>query len=263
MCRHLAYLGPPVPLATLVLDPPYGLHRQSFAPRMQAAGRINADGFGVGWYAEEHPRPARYRRAQPIWTDASFASVAEVVASGCVLAAVRAATPGFPIEESATAPFTAQRWLFSHNGALADWEDVEPPMALEARVDSAALWALTLHRLRGGSPLGEALTATLVDVLEVTTGRLNLLLTDGESIAATAYGDTLFVRQQAGIVLASEPFDDASGWREVPPGSLVTAGPDGVAVTPLPLPPPTAATTAAPGGPLRVTAATNAAAPSQ
>ena len=36
-----------------------------------------------------------------------FASVAPVVRSGCVVAAVRSATVGMPLEESAAAPFTA------------------------------------------------------------------------------------------------------------------------------------------------------------
>ena len=51
MCRHLAYLGPPVPLRALLFDPPHSLVRQSWAPRdMRGGGTINADGFGVGWY---------------------------------------------------------------------------------------------------------------------------------------------------------------------------------------------------------------------
>ena len=35
MCRHVAYLGPPVPLRTVLIDPPYGLYRQAWAPRRQ------------------------------------------------------------------------------------------------------------------------------------------------------------------------------------------------------------------------------------
>ena len=55
MCRHLAYLGPPVTLAALLLDPPHGLLHQSYAPAdMRGGGTVNADGFGAGWYP---PRP--------------------------------------------------------------------------------------------------------------------------------------------------------------------------------------------------------------
>ncbi len=28
MCRHLAYLGPPVTLRSLLIDPPHGLYRR-------------------------------------------------------------------------------------------------------------------------------------------------------------------------------------------------------------------------------------------
>ena len=121
MCRHLAWLGPPRTLQDLVVDQPHSLYQQSWAPRRQRHGTVNVDGFGVGWYAPDREQPVRYRRGQPIWTDASFASLAPTVASRCVLAAVRSATPGTAPDESAAAPFTHGRWLFSHNGRLTDW----------------------------------------------------------------------------------------------------------------------------------------------
>ncbi len=86
MCRFLGYLGPPVTLASIVLDPPHSLLRQAWAPRHQRPGAVNADGFGVGWYdLARRPEPARYRSARPIWGDRSFASLAGLVASGAVL----------------------------------------------------------------------------------------------------------------------------------------------------------------------------------
>jgi glutamine amidotransferase len=66
MCRHLAWLGEPVPLASVMLEAPYSLLRQSYAPRHQEHGVVNADGFGVGWYLPSRTDPVRYRRAQPI-----------------------------------------------------------------------------------------------------------------------------------------------------------------------------------------------------
>ncbi|MFD1052224.1 ergothioneine biosynthesis protein EgtC, partial [Kibdelosporangium lantanae] len=51
MCRHLGYIGPAMPISTLVLDPEHSLLRQSWAPTdMRHGGTINADGFGVGWF---------------------------------------------------------------------------------------------------------------------------------------------------------------------------------------------------------------------
>ena len=97
---------------------------------------------------------------------------------------------------------------------------------LEALTDSALLWALALQRLRAGLPLDAALDGTSAPSRRrAATGRLNLLLTDGASIAATACGDTLWYRQTeatpgrgvaASVTVASEPDDDGPGWTEVP-----------------------------------------------
>ena len=56
MCRHLAYLGPPVTLRSVIIDPPRGLYRQAWAPRMQRHGTVNADGFGVGEFVTVNTR---------------------------------------------------------------------------------------------------------------------------------------------------------------------------------------------------------------
>lgn len=245
MCRHVALLGPPEPLGGLLVDPPHALHRQSWAPRVQAHGTVNADGFGVGWYAEGDPVPARYRRAGPIWADLSFADLARVVRSGAVLAAVRDATLAGADAEAAAAPFAAGIWLFSHNGAVPGWPRSLAPLAgaltatdllsMEARNDSAFVWALVLARLRGGTEAGSALAATVREVDEAAPGaRLNLLLTDGSTIAATAWGDTLwYLSEPDRTVVASEPYDDDPGWREVPDRTLLTADRRHVRLTPL------------------------------
>ena len=43
MCRHIAYLGPSVPLGELLVSPAHGLVRQSWEPRRQRNGTVNAD----------------------------------------------------------------------------------------------------------------------------------------------------------------------------------------------------------------------------
>lgn len=247
MCRHLAYLGHGLPMGQLIVEPPHGLFRQSWAPRRQRYGTVNADGFGVGWYAEGDPVPGRYRRAVPIWGDASFADLARVVRTGALLAAVRDATVAGADGEAAAAPFAAGPWLFSHNGAVAGWPGSLAPLvptlpagellSLEARTDSAFVWALVLHRLRGGDPLGQALADTVAEVAEAAPGsRLNLLLTDGTSVAATAWGDSLWYLAEPGgdrTVVASEPYDDDPRWTETPDRTLLTATRTEVLLTPL------------------------------
>src|SRR5262249_12469426 len=167
---------------------------------------VNADGFGVGWYADGDPVPARYRRAVPIWGDQSLPDLARVTRSAAMLAAVRSATPGTELGESAVAPFASGSWLFSHNGVLNGWalpalggrppgappqgglralltpagEPPAPlqrllmtvnPLSLEALVDSAFLWALVLERLRAGDAPDIALAATIGSVEAVGGSR--------------------------------------------------------------------------------------------
>ncbi|SHN29198.1 ergothioneine biosynthesis protein EgtC [Cryptosporangium aurantiacum] len=248
MCRHLAYLGPAISLAELLIAPEHGLFRQSWAPRRQRYGTVNADGFGVGWYAPGDPVPARYRRDRPIWGDPNLLDLARVVRSGAVLAAVRSGTEGMGFAEAAAAPFASDRWLFSHNGAVPGWPGslhglaaALPPedlVGLEAPTDSALLWAYAKHRLAAGDPLPVALTATVQQTAADALGaRLNLLATDGTTIVATVVGDTLSWRRAspAGVLVASEPTDDGPGWHEVPDNSLLVATADAVTVNPLAL----------------------------
>jgi glutamine amidotransferase len=139
MCRHLAWLGAPRSLGGLLLEPEHGLLRQSYAPRRQRHGTMNADGWGAGFYAAGRAEPARWRSNRPLWAVASFASVARMVASSsCVLAAVRSATAGMPLDETATAPFARGRWLLSHNG-VADRSVLGPHPHAESACDSAQL----------------------------------------------------------------------------------------------------------------------------
>jgi glutamine amidotransferase len=235
MCRHLAYLGPAATLRSVIIDPPHGLYRQAWAPRRQRHGTVNADGFGVGWYAPGDPDPVRYRRAEPIWGDESFADVARVTRSSAVLAAVRCATAGTALGPASVAPFMSGRWLFSHNGVVDGWPQAAAGLAatlpaaallgLEARVDSALLWALVRHRLDLGLAPADALADTVRALRAAgVAGRFNFLLTDGQVIAATAAGDTLWHRLSGpAVVVASEPGDDEPGWTEVPNDSAVAA----------------------------------------
>ncbi|QYC40004.1 Amidohydrolase EgtC [Nonomuraea coxensis DSM 45129] len=288
MCRHAAWLGAPRTLAELIHEPEHGLLRQSYAPRRQRHGTVNADGFGMGWYDPDlgpdpclaAPEPIRYRRSIPMWADANLPGLARVARSGCLLAAVRCATVGMPVEESATAPFTEGRWLLSHNGrvdrdALRDLAE-----GAESACDSAWLAAAVFRRLRAdcspapasapsasslsasgtsasgtsasgtsasgasasgtsavpaGAALGEALAEVVTSAAaKDPDARLNLLACDGVTLAATAWGDTLFHRPHPdGVLVASEPLCDGPGWQEVPDRSLLLATADGLRVQPL------------------------------
>jgi glutamine amidotransferase len=226
MCRHLGWLGEPVSVASLMLDRPHGLLVQSYAPRKQKHGLMNADGWGVGFFDDGVAR--RWRSASPLWGDASFASVAPALRSDCIVAAVRSATVGMPIEASASAPFSDGEWLLSHNGVV-DRSVLPPSAAAESTVDSAVLAALIFDR--GLDRLGD----TVVEVGAADAeARLNILAGNGNRLLATTWGDTLsMLRTSSGVVLASEPYDDDPAWQELPDRHLVEV--DGAHVELIPL----------------------------
>ena len=246
MCRHIAYLGPPCSLAALLIDRPHALLRQSWAPcDMRGGGTVNADGFGAGWFPSLGAEPARYRRSVPMWTDANFAALAGTIFSGAVLAAVRSATVGMPVIETACAPFMWDRWLFSLNGRITGWPDSVAKLAaelpatdiltLDAPTDAALLFALLRHRIHGGLPPSDAVAGLVTDVATVAPGsRLNLLLTDGDTIIATTWTHALSVlSKDDSVVIASEPWDDDPAWAEVPDRHLVLASRSHVRLRPL------------------------------
>jgi len=229
MCRHLAYVGPPVELRVLLYDAPHALVRQARTPERQHSGNDNPDGWGIGWFAERGAPPQRYRTGAPMWEDDSFAG--EECATG-VLAAARYASAGSVRAAVNSAPFCSGRWLFSLNGVVRGFREgvgeqlrtsLDPARlaAIEGDTDAEVLFALVLERLGTGATPGEALTDVARLVRSVSDGALNLLLTDGETVAATAIDNSLFVQAGDGILVASEPLDDRTGWLEVDNGSLV------------------------------------------
>jgi glutamine amidotransferase len=228
VCRHLAWLGAPRSLGDLLLQPPHGLLVQSYAPRRQRYGLMNADGWGVGFFSGARPEPARWRSNRPLWGDASFASVAPVITSGAVLAAVRSATAGMPADETAAAPFQSGSWLLSHNG-IVDRAVLGPHPAAESACDSALLAAHLFEF--GPERVGEFITGL---AKRDPGARLNLLLTDGRRILATRWGDTLSVLLAGdGVAVASEPYDDDPRWADVPEHHLVEVSADAVTATDL------------------------------
>jgi glutamine amidotransferase len=246
MCRLAAYLGPPVTLESLLVDPDHSLYHQAYAPRDQASGTVNADGFGVGWYAPAvRAEPAVHKSARSIWGDRSFLSFAGVVASPAVLAVVRGATAPAPAEDSGAQPFTSGRWLFAHNGAVEGFRagvasalrrtlTATRESQILSSSDSEVLFALVLDRLDSGTDPATALADVVALVDSHQGGRLNLVLADDDRIVATRWGDALSVRPDDGAVhVASEPFDEDPRWRSVPDHHLVDARPDDIEIRPL------------------------------
>ncbi|SFT01610.1 ergothioneine biosynthesis protein EgtC [Saccharopolyspora flava] len=234
MCRHLGYLGTPVSLAELLIDPAHSLLEQSWAPNnMRGGGTVNADGFGAGWFRDDGTTGA-YRNGAAMWTDTSFPQLARDLRASAVVAAVRSATTGMPVGPELCAPLTGGRWLFSHNGKVGGWPDslaklasrLDPADLLTAQpTDSAVLWAL-LRQLLDDGVAPETAVARLVREVHAAApeSRLNLLLSDGTRIVATTWTHSLWVRREAdAVTVASEPFGAADPWVEIPDRRLVVA----------------------------------------
>jgi glutamine amidotransferase len=234
VCRHLAWLGEPRSVAALVLEPEHGLLVQSYQPRRQSHGLMNADGWGVGFLAPRRVEPVRWRSSRPLWSDTSFASVAPELRSGRVLAAVRSASVGMPMDETAAAPFTDGHRLLSHNGSFD--RSVLPAYAeAESVCDSAVLAAHVFATTSPGED-AEKLAALVADVASLDPdGRLSLLVLEEDRVLGVSWGDPLsYLEEPDGVVLASEPYDDDPRWVDVPDLHLVEVTSRGVRVSGVP-----------------------------
>ena len=137
MCRWMAWLGQPVPIEELLFNTPHGIVDQALHARM-GAEPTNGDGFGLGWYGHGEI-PAVYRSVAPAWSDANLREIAAHVDSPLFITHVRAAI-GSPVQQTNCHPFRHGRWLFVHNGYLAELAQVHiSPGRPDAVVDRGAV----------------------------------------------------------------------------------------------------------------------------
>ena len=136
MCRFTLYLGPPLRLSSLLLDPTHSLIRQS-THSYEREEPLNGDGFGVGWYTTEFSEePAVFRSITPAWNNRNLHNLARVVASSCILAHVRAATQSSGVNEANCHPFRFGKYMCMHNGDVGNFRKVRRKL-LESVGDEA------------------------------------------------------------------------------------------------------------------------------
>lgn len=249
MCRLIAYLGEPITPRHLVFGGAHSLHEQSWAPRELLSGSINADGYGVAWYT--NGRPARIAEARPIWYDIELPETLSAISSPCVIAALRNATPGTPVDRSGLLPLLFDRWCFVLNGFIPDFRASHMralrgalPDDLYAELrgasDSETLFLMTVAAMREGATMTEALEATARTVhrrVGKEEAQLNMVLTDGTRIVAVRSStvlesNSLYVAMRPpfapdGIVLASEAPDAGAVWEAVDSHSWLEIESDG------------------------------------
>lgn len=249
MCRLLAYLGPPIQLDRVLVEPEHSLIVQSYQPRKMQEALLNADGFGLGWYhhdCAEEP-PYTYRHTLPIWNDINLPHLARYIESPTLLAYVRSATPGLPVDIGNCQPFTHEQRLFTHNGYIEDFRlavrrplrDLLSPAAdrwIQGVTDSEYLTALILTYLEE-VPLIAALTKALQTVTKLTIEpylrfAATMVMSDGrDRLVACRYATfepepTLYWLKDdphypESVILASEPLFPGQ-WRPCPPHSILS-----------------------------------------
>lgn len=225
MCRWNAYIGQPLVIGELLYRTRHGLIDESLHSRM-GAETTNGDGFGVGWYLErDRTLPARYRSVNPAWNDANLRELADHIESPLFLAHIRAAV-GSPVQQTNCHPFRHGRWLFLHNGFLAEFQAlrrdlllaVDPSLfrGIAGSADSELLFHLALTFGLENDPLGSMERA--VGFVESTARergienpvQMTVGISDGERLWAVRYSSqhasrTLFISEDVDALRRLHP----------------------------------------------------------
>ena len=209
MCRFLCYRGPEMLLGDLLYRPSNSLIRQSFSARERAVP-LNADGFGVGWYSNDAPTPGVFTSVRPAWSNRNLRSLSEHMKSSCFFAHIRAASPGMRVSEANCHPFQFGRYLWMHNGTIAEFARIKRKLraslpdhiynSIEGTTDSEHAFGVFLHllgdteRICSTEEIGCALLRTIAQLESWTaeagcaaSSYYNFAVTDGQSIATVRY----------------------------------------------------------------------------
>lgn len=202
MCRWLAYSGSPILLDELLFEPEHSLIEQSRFARL-GAETTNGDGYGLGLYEDGGDVPPTVVRSiTPAWSDLNLRELAGHFRSRLFFAHVRAST-GSAVQQTNCHPFRHGRWLWMHNGAIADFDRlkrdlvfaVDPELypAIQGSTDSEVMFFLALtFGLREDPP---AAVERMVGFVE-RTGRehgvehpvqMTIAVSDGERLWSFRY----------------------------------------------------------------------------
>ena len=253
MCRWAAYRGEALFLEDIVSSPRHSLITQSHSAT-QARTATNGDGFGVAWYGDRET-PGLYRDILPAWSDCNLRSLTQQIRSPLFLAHVRAATSGSTRRDNCH-PFVNGRWSFMHNGQIDQFDALRRPLetllpdelylARKGTTDSELIFLLALHFGLETDPLfAFRETISFIERLAIHLGfvpdvRFTSAFSDGSALYAIRYATgvqapTLYAApmgREGGYCLVSEPLDDnRERWMEIPSGSAVVIGPDGLDVS--------------------------------
>ncbi len=239
MCRWLAYQGKPIYLDELIYEPEHSLVHQSLEAR-KAVTRVNADGFGLGWYTERET-PGQFHEVLPAWGDDNLRSLAHHIRSHRFMAHIRSST-GTQVSRSNCHPFIFDQWMFIHNGQIGEFDKVKYalerclPEALYIRkqgtTDSELIFLLMIKNGLFISP-EQAISKTIVEVEGICQDKgvtepfkASMCISDGHAFWVVRYSTdgnppTVFLRCDNGnMTLVSEPLDSKNNWQTVSPQTV-------------------------------------------
>ncbi|MGP2441797.1 class II glutamine amidotransferase [Streptomyces sp. JW3] len=204
MCRWLAYSGSPILLENMIYKPQHSLIDQSLHAKM-GVETTNGDGFGVGWYGTSgtaKDTPAVIREIGPAWSNRTLREIAGHVRSHLFFAHIRAST-GSAVQQTNCHPFRHGRWMWMHNGAVADFSRVRRDLVLavdpdlflhvEGSTDSEVMFYLALtFGLEDDPPGAVARMAGLVERVGHEHGieyplQMTVAVTDGRRLWSFRY----------------------------------------------------------------------------
>lgn len=226
MCRWLAYSGSAIRPEELLFEPGRSLIEQSRRGGPDAS-IANGDGYGLGWYGL-HERPGLFRSESPAWGDRNLRELSAQIRSPLFLAHVRAAT-GTPVQQTNCHPFRHGRWLFVHNGFIAEYWHlrrelllaVDPALfpGIEGSTDSELMFYLALTFGLTDDPVGGL--ERMAGFIEASGHRIGVEhplqmtvgLSDGERVYAVRYAsgpvvNTLFVSSSVHDIRLLYPEDE-------------------------------------------------------
>jgi predicted glutamine amidotransferase len=200
MCRWLAYSGEPMLMTHVLYTPVHSLIDQSLHAKL-GAETTNGDGFGVGWY-DTGPAPGVFRSIEPAWNNQNLRELAAHLRSPLFFAHIRAAI-GSPVQQTNCHPFRCGRWLFMHNGFIADFATIKRDLVLavdpslfpeiKGSTDSEVLFHLALtFGLADDPPTAVARAIGFVEACGRARGveypfQGTIATTDGENMWAFRY----------------------------------------------------------------------------
>ncbi|WP_069301419.1 class II glutamine amidotransferase [Neptunicoccus sediminis] len=166
MCRVFAYIGPEIPLESLLLDPENSLINQSLDPELHPDLQLAGWGFGA-W--SEHllkpEEPLLYHRPKAAFYDDNTKGLIPSLQGSTLLAHVRASDYNASVvqadENCHPFAFKETPWIIAQNGALPNWRLLQRELLahcedrylkqMKGTTDTEFLYVLLLSLLKGDS----------------------------------------------------------------------------------------------------------------